>query len=202
MDNCVTQEDIIRCSSADKHMNRPDNRSNTKSAESWPSTPTGNMPLGVLMIMNVSSECMGNMSTVSVRRLFAASMMTCQLMELELILTKVAFFIVTLTNPFTSQTIKGILDHWKSILLSQALIRLSLIVKQAAGSGLTSLIFTGQAMLLFPDFDWNVLHRAYANEWAGFVNAVNRFNGCMWYIVLIIETLAGLPRPITFPRSW
>lgn len=92
-----------------------------------------------------------------------------------MILTNVASFIVTLTNPFTSQTIKGILDHWKSILLSQALIRLSLIVEQAAGSGLTSLTVTGQAMFPFPDFDWNVLYRAYANEWTSFVNAVNTF---------------------------
>lgn len=65
--------------------------------------------------------------------------------------------------------VSAVYSMWLNWLPAHAL-RLTIIVRQMAGTGLTGLIIVGRAMKLFPGFPWNQLYTlsTYANEFAAY----------------------------------
>ncbi|KAF5308240.1 hypothetical protein FQR65_LT06233 [Abscondita terminalis] len=89
-------------------------------------------------------------------------------------------FSLLFRSSITENTVEAVTAKWINLLPISA-SRLRFAVQRAAGSGLTALIVTGRAILIFVDFNWAVVMRLYPDEWDNLTAAVRAVGNNAWY---------------------
>lgn len=73
--------------------------------------------------------------------------------------------------------------------LPTEVLQLRLTVSQSAGSGLTTLSITGQAMRIFRNFTWSCIYAIYPDRWSNFVVTLTAaWDNRIWVWLLIPST--------------
>lgn len=80
----------------------------------------------------------------------------------------------------TELNAKKLFTYWSSILPKHAL-RLTLLVQQTIGSGLTAYYTVMRAVVSYQDFSWDKISKLYASEWADFSTASRAIGANVYY---------------------
>lgn len=80
----------------------------------------------------------------------------------------------------TELNAKMLFTYWSTILPKHAL-RLTLLVQQTIGSGLTAYYTVMKAVVTYQDFEWDKISKLYAAEWADFSTASKAIGANVYY---------------------
>ncbi|UHR49732.1 MAG: hypothetical protein [Hangzhou altica cyanea chuvirus 1] len=84
------------------------------------------------------------------------------------------------SDAITAENVVDVFNRWKIQVPKQAM-RLSLLVAQSAGSGLTIFTTIQNAMRVHSRFRWHVVAKLLPNDWANLITAANLIKGNMFY---------------------
>lgn len=92
----------------------------------------------------------------------------------------IALFWSSYGRALNADTAQLVAERWSRYIPANAL-RLSIVLQQAANSGLTSIITIGRALKAYPTFPWAKMRRLYPTEFANATTAFREINNNPYY---------------------
>ncbi|AUW34384.1 ORF3 [Blacklegged tick chuvirus 2] len=144
-----------------------------------PTNEAKNLPTTVQVNYFIAYSKMGNATEAWLARTYG-SMETEGVTFDRLLPGDLANIFAYYGRKMVGQSVRALFVMWESE-LPEHLMRLKLVLNQAAGSGLTPYLLVVKAMKTFPDFPWMRIRRLFSSEFAVFERALDTIGGNMYF---------------------